>query len=305
MKCFITGGSGFVGQHLAKRLLAEGHEVLIYDRVPSVHGLCVCADIQDVELLTSYMKGHDIVFHLASNADIAASAKDPVLDFREGTQLTQKVLEAMRVSGVRRLCYFSGSGVYGESPGIHFKEDHGPLMPISPYGASKLASEALVSAYCNMFDMTAVIFRPANIVGPGQTHGVGCDFIRRLREDPTKLKVLGDGFQFKSYIHIDDVLNAVIGVGMSYLPWKIAVFNVGSDGCMSVRSIANMATKVMGLIGVQIEYGASDRGWNGDVPKINLDCSRLAKSGWHPIYSSSEAMHQALTSCSHENLLKS
>lgn len=304
MKPLILGGAGFVGQHLAQRLESEGHTVRIYDKRVPRHGSGICADIQDVELLASYMRGHDIVYHLASNADISKSATEPTLDFIEGTQLTQKVLEAMRLSGVKRLVYFSGSGVYGEPKAARLTEDHGPLHPISPYGASKLASEAMISAYCFMFGMEARVFRPANIVGPGQTHGVGYDFLRRLKADPTKLRVLGDGNQTKSYIHIDDVLDAV-GIGIeSCRRGSVAfdVFNVATDDALSVCLIAEMAAFTAKATNCEISFGTSDRGWNGDVPKISLDCDRLNRIGWFPKYTSAQAMQLALTSMQNEIL---
>jgi UDP-glucose 4-epimerase len=291
MKFFICGGSGFVGQALARRLEQERHEYRIYDkRLPGI-GPGICADIQDVELLTQYMRGSDIVVHLASNADIAKSATEPTLDFIEGTQLTQKVLEAMRLSGVRRLVYFSGSGVYGEDRMANFDEDHGPLEPISPYGASKLASEAMISAYSHMFGIEAVIFRPANIVGPGQTHGVGFDFVRRLKENPARLRILGNGTQTKSYIHIGDVLDAVmLTIKNWYAPYR--VFNVASEDYISVELIAMLVADRMGLK-PEFEFTGGDRGWNGDVPIVRFDCSRLRALGWRPTRTSAQAVTMA------------
>ncbi len=293
MKIFIAGGAGFVGQ-AATRLFTElGHTVRIYDKRVPVVGSGVCADIQDVELLADYMKGYDIVFHLASNADIAISAVTPTIDFVEGTQLTQKILEAMRLSGVKRIIYFSGSGVYGEVPGANFKEDYGPLLPISPYGASKLASEALISAYVHMFGMSATIFRPANIVGAGQTHGVGYDFLKKLRKDPLSLRVLGDGTQSKSYIHINDVLGAVV---MAMDESITGTFNIATDNFVTVKEIAETAVKVMEAKGCDVQYGSSDRGWHGDVPQIRLNCSRLRSLGWEPEHTSAEAIYISLIS---------
>jgi len=304
MKALICGGAGFVGQHLAQRLESEGHSYRIYDKVMPHQGGGVCADIQDVELLTSYMRGSDIVFHLASNADIAKAATDPTIDFIEGTQLTQKILEAMRLSGVKRLVYFSGSGVYGESATTVFREDHGPLMPISPYGASKLASEAMICAYCHMFGIEARVMRPANIVGPRQTHGVGYDFLRRLRDDPTRLRVLGDGFQTKSYVHIYDVLDAVWLLLNNPNPPRYSVFNVATQDGITVRDIASMAVGVMGIKGCEIQFGTDDRGWNGDVPRISFDCTRLHNLGWRPTCNSAEAVMMSLVAMhqSYENL---
>lgn len=298
MKIFICGGSGFIGQSLAPRLTDSGHEVRIYDKRVPKRGSGVCADIQDLELLTSYMAGSDVVIHLASNADISASAQDPTLDFREGTQLTQKILEAMRVTGVRKIIYFSGSGVYGEVRGATFKENHGPLLPISPYGASKLASEAMISAYVHMFGFAATIFRPANIVGGGQTHGVGYDFLRKLRDDPSRLVVLGDGSQSKSYIHVNDVVDAVIHLMNQGLT---GTFNIATDNAVTVREIAETAVRVMGALRCEVVYGSEDRGWHGDVPSIKLNCDRLRSLGWMPEHTSAEAIYISLVTMKNEN----
>lgn len=291
MKIFITGGAGFVGQSIARRLEYEGHSYRIFDRVLPLIGSGVCGDIHDMELLTQYMAGSDLVFHLASNADISASEKDPTMDFREGTELTQNVLEAMRLTGVKKLVYFSGSGVYGDYPTKIFHEDHGPLLPISTYGASKLASEALIHAYCSMFGLEAIVFRPANIVGSGQTHGVVYDFVRRLKADPSHLRVLGDGQQTKSYIHISDVLDAV-WLAMQNWESPYEVYNVAAEDYITVKEIATMTAGS----GCQIEYIGGDRGWNGDVPRINFDCTKLHQLGWKPKLTSAQAIQDSINS---------
>lgn len=220
---FISGGAGFIGSHLTRRLLArpEVRRVVVYDNFSSGREdylaplagdrrlAIVRSDLKDQDAVIAAMRGSEVVFHLAANPDIAKAVTQPDIDFWEGTYLAQNVLEAMRRSGARRLLYMSGSGIYGENPGVAFAEDHGPCLPISTYGASKLACEALISAYCRMFDLTARAFRFANVVGPRQTHGVGYDFVRRLKAEPTRLRILGDGSQSKSYIHVEDILEAV------------------------------------------------------------------------------------------------
>src|ERR1043166_1470722 len=223
MKAFVTGGAGFIGSHLLERLLGtEGTDkVVVYDNFTSgqrsyLQALMsdrrlsvVEADLKEAGPLLEAMAGCDTVFHLAANPDIVKAITQPDIDFWEGTYLTQNVLEAMRQTGATRIFYTSGSGVYGEDPAVDFAESHGPCIPISTYGASKLASESLIAAYCHMFGLGARVFRFANVVGPRQTHGVGYDFIRRLKSDPTTLRILGDGTQKKSYIHVDDVLDAI------------------------------------------------------------------------------------------------
>jgi len=293
MKTFVAGGSGFVGQALVHRLMDEGQSVRIYDKVMPTLGSGYCGDIKDLELLIDAMRGSDIVYHLASNADISAAVANPSIDFYEGTHLTQNILEAMRITGVRRLVYFSGSGVYGEDATAVFSENHGPLEPISTYGASKLACEALISAYCQMFGMEARVFRPANIVGPGQTHGVGFDFIRRLKDDPDALCILGDGTQSKSYVHIDDVLDAV-ALTLTELEHRYRVFNIATDDAITVNEIARLACDLFGTGLCRLDYTGGDRGWKGDVPVIRLNCDRIKALGWAPKMGSIAAMAAAL-----------
>ncbi len=220
----VTGGAGFIGSHVSRRLAEDpSASVVVYDNLTSgrVEHLgdaldegrvrLVTGDLKDLEPLVAAMEGVDHVFHFAANPDIAKAMAEPSVDFWEGTFLTNNVLEAMRRAGVRRLTYASGSGVYGDVGELPVHEDL-PLWPISPYGASKLGCEAMISAYCHMFGIRALMLRFANVVGPNQTHGVAYDFIRRLRDDPAELAILGDGSQSKSYVHVDDVVDALTGL---------------------------------------------------------------------------------------------
>ena len=308
---FVSGGAGFLGSHLIERLLAtEGvAAVRVYDnfssgtrrhlaRAAGDPRLSVIeGDLKDLPTLTSAMAGADAVFHLAANPDISKAVTPPTIDFWEGTYLAQNMLEAMRVNGVPRLAYMSGSGVYGENPGVAFTEDHGPCRPIPTYGASKLACEALIGAYCHMFGLTACAFRFANVVGPRQTHGVGYDFLRRLRADPSRLRILGDGSQDKSYIHVDDVLNAVF-LACAARRSGYEVYNVATADSITVRRIAAMAAEVSGLdpASVALEFTGGDRGWKGDVPVVRFDCSRIRALGWSPADGAAGAMRRALES---------
>jgi len=309
MKAFVTGGAGFVGSHLVRRLLgAEGAErAVIYDNFTSgqrgyLQGLTddprltvVEADLKDVERVREAMVGCDTVFHLAANPDIAKAVTQPDIDFWEGTYLTQNVLEAMRQTGAARLFYTSGSGVYGEDPSVEFRESYGPCIPISTYGASKLASESLLAAYCHMFGLMGRAFRFANVVGPRQTHGVGYDFIRRLKDNPTALRILGDGTQRKSYIHIDDVLEAIFLVAAQGMkPYD--VFNVATEDYVTVREIADMAVRITGLQtgDVRYDFSGGDRGWKGDVPVVRFDCAKIKALGWRNRRSSAEALTAAM-----------
>ena len=305
---FISGGAGFIGGHLTARLLdGIAQRVVVYDNFSSggpehlVHlqndaRLTVIQnDIQNLHALTEAMIGADIVFHLASNPDISKAATQPDIDFWQGTYLTQNVLEAMRVQGVKRIVYTSGSGVYGERRDFPFPEDYGPLAPISTYAASKIAGEALISSYCHMFDMTAVVFRFANVVGPGQTHGVGYDFLHRLAQNPNELTILGDGTQSKSYIHVDDVLEAVL-LCEQRTETRYEIYNVATQDHITVREIADAALEVIGLDkeSVRYRFTGGDRGWKGDVPVIRFDLRKIQALGWTACRSSREAIRASL-----------
>ena len=227
------------------------------------------------------MAGHDVVIHLASNPDIARAVTEPDIDFREGTCLTQQILEAMRRSGTPRLLYASGSGVYGDLGELEATEDLGPLIPVSTYGASKLAGEALIASYCAMFGLTACAFRFGNVVGRRQTHGVGFDFVRRLRQQPDRLRILGDGRQSKSYIYVEDVVEAVL-LAHQKASKNFEVYNVATGDYITVNEIARLAMEVSGLSDeeVRLEYTGGDRGWKGDVPVVRLNTDRIRGLGW-------------------------
>ena len=309
MKAFVTGGAGFIGSHLVRRLLKSGRtdEVVVYDNftsgqrsylqvLMSDRRLAVIeGDLKDAGRVREAMVGCDTIFHLAANPDIAKAITQPDIDFWEGTYLTQNVLEAMRQTGATHIFYTSGSGVYGEDPAVDFPESYGPCIPISTYGASKLASESLIAAYCHMFGLVARVFRFANVVGPRQTHGVGYDFIRRLKSDPTALRILGDGAQKKSYIHVDDVLEAIFLVAAKAIG-PYAVFNVATDDYVTVRQIADLAVAIAGLRPEEVRYDftGGDRGWKGDVPIVRFDCSKIKALGWRNRRSSAEALSDSM-----------
>ena len=189
------------------------------------------------------MGGSDTVIHLASNPDIARAATEPAVDFDQGTLLTHHVVEAARLTDVSLVLYASGSGVYGDLGDVEATEDHGPLVPVSTYGASKLAGEALIASYCFMFDLNACVFRFGNVVGPRQTHGVGYDFVRRLLEDPAELHILGDGRQSKSYVHVSDIVDAVL-LAARRAPRPFRAFNVATGDYITVTEIAELAVEV-------------------------------------------------------------
>ena len=306
---FIVGGAGFVGSHFTDVLLADaaGHSVTIYDNLSSgrewhfakhLHNpnfkFCK-GDVKDLDSLRRAMDGSDVVIHLASNPDIARAATEPDIDFREGTYLTERVLEAMRLSSAKRMLYASGSGVYGELGMVEAGEDYGPLVPISTYGASKLAGEGLISSYCHMFEMAGCVFRFGNVVGPRQTHGVGFDFVRALRKDPARLRILGDGGQSKSYVYVEDVIGAVL-TAHERTTQKFQTYNVATGDYITVKEIAELAVECVGLRSgsVTFEFTGGDRGWKGDVAVIRLNTERIRALGWKNKRNSREALRESM-----------
>ena len=305
---FIAGGAGFIGSHFTDRLLGERSTVAvtIYDNFTSGREWhyqphlgdsrfrVVRGDVKDLDLLATSMRGHDAVIHLASNPDIARAAAEPEIDFWEGTYLSNNILEAMRRSETKTILYASGSGVYGDLEEKEIDENHGPLTPISTYGASKLAGEGLISAYCHLFDFTGRVFRFGNVVGPRQTHGVGFDFLRQLIAKPRKLRILGDGTQSKSYVHVLDVVEAVLLAAWRCTE-KFGVYNVATD-YMTVTEIAHLAVECAGLDpgAVEFEYSGGDRGWKGDVPVVRLNTNRIRSLGWVYQFNSRQALRDSM-----------
>ena len=303
----IVGGAGFIGSHVATRLLrsVEVDRVVVYDSLASgsrdrlaelgidLRLTLVQADVAELDRLCDAAEGIDVCFHFAANPDIAAAVAQPDIDFLEGTKLTQNVLEALRTRGVPRLVYASGSGVYGDLGEFEADENHGPMLPISTYGASKLACEALISAYCHMFDLNASVFRFANVVGPRQTHGVTFDFVRKLLRDPSTLEILGDGLQSKSYIHVEDVVDAMMLISGKRRP-GFEVFNVGTDEYITVTEIAELVARLLDLENVRLVYAGEPRGWKGDVPVVRFSSARIRQLGWRNAHSTEEALRASV-----------
>jgi UDP-glucose 4-epimerase len=306
MKTLITGGAGFIGSQLTDYLLSKGHEVTVIDNLSwgkkeflsdnfkNTKFKFIKLDLLDKDNLTSAIrKDIDTVFHLAANSDIMRSTIDPEIDLKNTTIATFNLLDAMRIKRVKRIFFTSGSGIYGDVGDKYTDEAFGPLLPISMYGASKLSAEGMISSFVNLFDMQAWMLRPANIIGPRATHGVIFDFINQLKENPKKLKVLGDGTQSKSYLYVSDVINAVD------LVWKkakksINIFNLASTSFITVSEIADIVIKEMDLKNVKMEFTGGNRGWKGDVPIVRLTNRRIEKLGWKSNYTSKEAVKKTV-----------
>lgn len=299
MRCFVTGAAGFIGSNLVDRLLRDGHQVCGYDNfstgqrrflaeaVQHRDFRLVEADLLDREALNAAVKGHEIVFHLAANADVRFGTQDPSRDLQQNTIATFNVLEAMRAGGARRIVFSSTGSIYGEPLVFPTPEDAPFPVQTSLYGASKLAGEGLIQAYCTGFDFQGFIFRFVSILGPRYTHGHVFDFYRKLLDDPSQIQVLGNGKQRKSYLHVEDCLAAILMcVEKSRDP--LQVFNLGTDEYCTVDQSLGWICQHVGLT-PQRRYTGGERGWIGDSPFIFLDTRKIRSMGWrasHDIKSS-------------------
>jgi UDP-glucose 4-epimerase len=304
MRCVVTGGAGFIGSHLVDRLLKNGHEVTVIDNLsggrlefiepyfPDDKFNFVKHDLSQDGRIRE-LKGADIVFHLAANPDVKVGADDTHVHLRQNVITTYNVLESMRTFGVNNIAFTSTSTVYGEATVVPTPEGYGPLVPISLYGASKLASEALISAFCGTFDMTSWIYRFANIIGDRSTHGVIYDFIQKLGRDPGRLTILGDGKQSKSYLHVDDCVSAML-FAVENGKNRVNIYNIGSEDRIDVASIARIVSQQMCPKGVEFEFTGGDRGWKGDVPVMGLSIEKMKSLGWHPKYNSEESVRMCV-----------
>jgi UDP-glucose 4-epimerase len=292
MKAFVTGGAGFIGSSLVDRLLAAGHHVVALDNfatgqrgflagaVDHPAFTLVEGDTLDLPLLTRSMPGTEVVFHLAANADVRFGTEHPKKDLEQNTIATFNVLEAMRANGVKRIAFSSTGSVYGETEVFPTPEDAPFPLQTSLYGASKLAGESLIQAYCEGFGFQGYIFRFVSILGERYTHGHVFDFCRSLMSDPSCLRVLGNGKQRKSYLYVQDCVDAIL-VALERATGKINVFNLGTDEYCEVTDSIGWITSHLG-VSPRLEFTGGDRGWIGDNPFIFLDTRRIRALGWRP-----------------------
>lgn len=313
MKCFVSGGAGFIGSHLVDQLLQDGNKITVYDNLSSGKVdfikdhvdknkiTFIQADLLDQNKLINAMKNHDIVFHLAANPHVRLGEKQTDLDLKYETIATYNVLESMRLNEIKKIVFSSSSVVYGETNVAAIPENYGPLLPISLYGAGKLGSEALISAFCGTFDFQSWIYRFANVVGVRGTHGVIVDFIDKLTKNPKELEILGNGKQQKPYLYVTDCVEGILfGFNHSYEP--VNIFNLGCDTNTTVTRIAEIVIEEMGLNNVKLKYTGGKRGWRGDVPRFQLDVKRINKLGWKASFSSDESVRKAVIDLLKPNL---
>ena len=307
MRHLITGGAGFIGSHLADYLMDQENEVRVMDNLSAgnLNNLerwlndprleFVRGDLLNLAEAKNAIEGCTMVYHLAANPEVRVWRAPPEDNFKQNVEATYNLLEALRRWGdAETLVFTSSSTVYGDVDVLPTPEYYTPLKPISHYGASKLAAEALISAYGSMYGFRCVIYRMANVVGPRCSHGVVYDFAEKLRKNPMALEVLGDGTQSKSYLFIDDCLEGMV-LGAERAKEMVEIFNIGSADRVNVKTIAEIVIEEMGLKDVEVRLtGGVDggRGWKGDVKLMHLDVSRLKSLGWRPQYSSAEAVRK-------------
>lgn len=317
MNILVAGGAGFIGSHLIDSLIGEGHSIICADKlVMGDNNIKHLKDnsafkfyetdlaIQDnVNRIFSENK-IDAVYHLAANSDIQKGGREPDIDFHDTFLTTRALLEGMRKADVKKMFFASTSAVYGEKPDELLTETTGGLMPVSYYGGAKFASEALISSYTSMCDMSVVIFRFPNVIGPRLTHGVIFDFIKKLNANPNELVILGDGTQCKPYIYVLDLVDAIVRLTKEFSPGE-QVYNLSVKGeGTTVTRIAQTVVEEMGLERVNFNYTGGDRGWKGDVPRFKYDISKILSTGWAPKFSSDEAVRQTVKDAMKGNICK-
>jgi UDP-glucose 4-epimerase len=308
-KALITGGAGFIGSRLVNDLMHHGCEIVVLDNLSAgkLENLeqwlgnkrftFLKMDMLNLDTAKTVLEDCDIVFHLAANPDVRIGASDTKIDYEQNIANTYRLLEAMRNSkSCRNIVFTSSSTIYGEANIVPTPECYGPLKPISLYGASKLAAEAMISAYSHLFGIRGVICRLANIVGPSSTHGVIYDFVDKLRKNSKVLQILGDGSQNKSYLYVDDCTEAII-TSAERAQDQIEIFNVGSNDTIDVLAIAEIVLREMNLKGTEIlvtKKIADGRGWKGDVKSMLLDISKINKLGWKQQWNSRQAVRRTV-----------
>lgn len=292
MKYFVTGGAGFIGSNLVDRLLSEGHQVVVYDNFSTGQSefladatrndrfRLIKGDVLDLSSLTSAVKGAEVVFHLAANADVRFGPDHPRKDLDQNTIGTFNVLEAMRLNDVRRIAFSSTGSIYGEPEVFPTPEDAPLPIQTSLYGASKLAGEGLIQAYCSSFGFQASIFRFVSILGERYSHGHIFDFYKQLRDHPDRLDVLGNGKQRKSYLSVQDCIDAML-LAMAKSPSGVSIYNLGTNEYVEVDDSIGWISDYLGVSPKRV-YAGGERGWIGDSPFIFLDCSRIRSLGWQP-----------------------
>ena len=305
-RVFLTGGAGFIGSHIVDSLLPQGYEVTVYDNLSNGHlefierhlnhprFRFVHADCLDHLRVSEAMRGHDLIWHMAANTDIIGSHTQPDRDLKDCVIATFNVLEAMRQNGIKPILFASSGAVYGQlCLETHVSEDAGPLMPMSTYAAGKIGSEAFISCYCHLYGLRGLMFRFGNVLGSRLTHGVIYDFVRKLRESPRELLILGDGTQEKNYFLTEECID---GMAWAYRNVTLTddtpcdVFNLGTTTVTRVTDIARIVIEEMGLADVDVKIQGAKLAWLGDQPKVHFTVDKIGQLGWYCKRSSDDAV---------------
>jgi len=303
MEYFVTGGAGFIGSFVVDRL-AKRNGVTVYDNLSTgkkefiSHHMgnkyfrFVKADLLEVETLIKEMRGHESVWHMAANPDIRLGTESTMVDLEQNTIATYNTLECARRNDIKTFVFSSTSTIYGRAKVLPTPEDYGPCLPISLYGASKLACEGLVSAYAELYGIKCWIYRFANIVGHRSTHGILFDLVEKLNKDKKSLEVLGDGKQRKSYLLVEECVDGMV-YGFKHAKDQLNYFNLGAGDQITVKRIVEILLEEAKLRNTKIKYTGGESGWAGDVPRFLLDNRKMAKLGWKPKHTSEEAIRIA------------
>ena len=306
-KWFVTGGAGFIGSHVVDLLVQSGCKVTVYDNlslstdkyikdhVKNKRITFFKKNLTDLPSLTKAMAGHDIVWHLAANTDIPSGFTKRNIDLENSVIATKNVLDAMLKNQINEILFSSTGAVYGESIKGKFNETSGPLVPISLYGAGKIACEAFISAYCNLFGIKAWVFRFGNVIGARMGHGIIYDFINKLKKNPKQLEILGTGNGEKNYFLVEECIDGILFTyhKMKKGPFPFVV-NLGTNSRTEIMDVAKIAIEEMKLKDVKYKFTGSERGWPGDQPVVLLDTKKINALGWKANKSSSQAVRIAI-----------
>ena len=303
-KVLVFGGAGFIGSHLCEQLIQKGASVTVFDNLQTGRTSNLAkilkhprfrfieAEVRDRKKVNQTVPGHDVIFHFCDDSDIRSAAEHPDSYVEQNIMGLFYVLEAMRKNGIRTILFPSSTTVFGELANPPASESHGPMMPLNLYGGAKLAAEGLISGWAHTYDFQAVVFRFVGIIGGRMDHGVVHDFVRKLQKDPSQLQILGDGSQKRSFVLVDDCVEAML-LAMAKTRKNYSLVHIGNVDDISIKNTAGVITDVMKLKGVKFSYTGGKVGWKGDVTSNFIRTETLTALGWKPRHSSREAVYEA------------
>ncbi len=305
-KCFITGGAGFIGSHLAETLLEQGGSVVVYDNLSTgrkdflrsctgnAKFSLVVGDLVDAGKLKEHMRGQDVIWHFGANTNMVVGIKNSEVDFKNGIVATINVLNAMKNTGVKEIIFASSGSVYGDIRRPPATENYGPLLPVSTYGAAKLAAEGWISCYFHLYGIRSWIFRFGNVLGERMTHGIIYDLLAKLRTNTNELEVLGDGAGEKNYFLVEECIDGMIYAYNNSNHTGCEIFNLGSESTTRVSEIVRIILEETGNTHTGIRYTGGERGWPGDQPRVYMSVDKMRKLGWSAKLTSNQAVRTAV-----------